>query len=297
VARAKRTDRSEARRKYRAYLQAQEDAGIAEDEGSDSPADAGRKPSRRTQQDVQPVPGARLGIVGAAKGAYRTAHYYDDVKNIRELVFKSNAIWPIVIMCLVSGTYLGLRLRSSDWGSDPIIPILIQFIFIPPLIPPMLAGFFAPRATWLAGALASIMATVTLVVVLQVSSVTLPDVTNTNATTSPSSSQSAVAAASPSASTSPTVLATQSAAPSASPSASPSGSTTSTTGTTTSSDLLTSILIMLLQSLTIGAGIGALSGWYKRFLALSSGGPRKPPPSKSGSQRNGQRRRTATARK
>ncbi|HEX7490133.1 MAG TPA: hypothetical protein VF337_00325 [Candidatus Limnocylindrales bacterium] len=301
MARAKRTDRAEARRKYRAYLQAQEDGGVADDEGSDSSADSGQKPARRSHLDSPPPqPGARLGIVAAAKGAYRQAHYIDDIKSLRHLIFNTNAIWPALLICLASGTYLAFRLRTSDWASDAVTMALFQFIFIPPLIPPMLAGFFAPRATWLAGATASLFATLTLFAVLGISSVAVGDVSGANASASPT----AVASASTSPSAQSSVTATTAASTSAasasavastSPSASPSSSTTSNTGTS-SSDLITSAFFMILQSLTIGAGIGALSGWYKRFLALTSG-PGKPRSPKSGSQRNAQRRRPATTRK
>jgi hypothetical protein len=302
VARAKRTDRAEARRKYRAYLQAQEDAGIAEDEGSNSSADSERKPARRSYQDSPPLqPGARLGIVAAAKGAYRPAHYIDDIKSLRQVAFKSNAIWPGLVICLVAGVYIGIRFQASDWRSDAVLMALLQFVFIPPLITPMIAGFLAPRATWLAGAIASLIATLTLLVVLGISSIAVRDVSSGQISATPSSSQSAVAAVVASASTSPTALVSPSAAaaasasPSASPSAATTGTATGTTGTSTS-DLLTSAFFMILQSLTIGAGVGALSGWYKRFLALTSG-PGKPRSPRSGGQRSAQRRRPATTRK
>jgi hypothetical protein len=247
-----------------------------------------------------------LGVVAAAKGAYRQAHYIDDIKSLRQLIFKSNAVWPVLVICLVSGVYIGIRFQASDWRSDSVLMALLQFIFIPPLIPPMLAGFFAPRATWLAGAIASLIATLTLLLVLGISSIAVRDVSSGQVSATPSSSPSAVATVVASASASPAALVTSSAAPtsntspaeSGAPNASPSAATSGTTGTTSTStsDLLTSAFFMLLQSLTIGAGIGALSGWYKRFLALTSG-PGKPRSPKSGSQRNTQRRRPATTRK
>jgi hypothetical protein len=329
VARAKRTDRAEARRKYRAYVEAQAQAGIEEDEGSDSSAGSGRKPARRVPQGTAPLqPGARMGIVQAAKAAYRTPHYIDDIKSIRQLVFKSHAVWPILVLVAASVAYMAPRL--AEYSSDSIQQTIFQFVFYPPLLPAMVAGFFAPRESWLAGLIASFIATVGLLVVLFVGGQTVLQVTGGNASASPSSSASeatSIAASSiATVSTSPTSLATfalmpipspsviastssvpatvaptatsvpsaSPAAPSAaaSPSASPSGSTTTSGGSSGVVGLLSYGFFPLLQSLILGALIGGLSAWYKRFLSLTSG-PRKPS-SKSGGSRPAQRRRPAT---
>jgi hypothetical protein len=90
VARAKRTDRAEARRQYRAYLQDRQEAEAAEGAAPDSTAViASSKPARARDAKPQPAiqPGGRMGIFAAAKAAYRTPHYVDDIRNIRELVF------------------------------------------------------------------------------------------------------------------------------------------------------------------------------------------------------------------
>jgi hypothetical protein len=334
VARAKRTDRAEARRKYRAYLLAQEEADAAESEGSDSPAKpAISRPVRDRYQDSrsESVPPVRMGIMAAARTAYHTPTYRSDLRYFRTLVFRSNAVWPIVLICVLAGGYSVMRL--NDYSTDPILPVIFSFIFYPPLIPPMLAGFLAPRATWMAGLIASFLCTVTMILVLYVGGVTLPQATGVatptptitpSATTARVASASATAAptasltpaptptpsiAASGASVSPTPTATVTASPTAtasatasasprastaaaSPSASPSGSTTTTTGASAVSDLFTYAWILLLQSLTIGALIGALSGWYKRFLALTSA-PRKPI-SRSGGSRGAQRRRPTT---
>jgi hypothetical protein len=56
--------------------------------------------------------------------------------------------------------------------------------------------------------------------------------------------------------------------------------------------MFTLLLVLLGQSLAFGALMGALSGWYKRFLALSSG-PRNRPPSRPSGSRSQQRRPAA----
>jgi hypothetical protein len=239
VARAKRTDRAEARRKYRAYLLEQQEAEAAAAEGPDGAA-GGSGPTTARAIGPKPgpaaTPGARLGIVAAARAAYRQPHYLDDVRNVG-VVLRSNAIWPVLLLCLASGAYAVIRQVDVN---DSIWVFLLQFIFFPvPLLPSMLAGFLAPRSTWLAGLIASFVATVTLIAVIAVR---------------------------------PEALGT-------------------------SINLLALAAQQLPSALAFGALMGALSGWYKRFLAFTSG-PRTRTPSRSGggrpSQRSPQRRRPAT---
>src|ERR1035437_3969316 len=95
VARAKSTERAEARRKYRAYLaqqeaeaaQAADSADSANSGSAGTPAVAGAARTRASDLKPLPVaPGARMGLGAAARAAYRTPHYLDDLRNIRPLV-------------------------------------------------------------------------------------------------------------------------------------------------------------------------------------------------------------------
>ena len=319
MARAKRTDRAEARRKYRAYLQAQEEAAAAEEGESAGSTGAASSASGRghDQRPAQtPQPGARMSMFGAAKAAYRTPHYVDDVRNIWPLVARSNAIWPVLVLCVASGAYMTWRIGSGNASGDPILAGVYSFVFYPaPLVPAALAGFLAPRSTWLAGLIASFIATMTLVIVVGINVGSFSNTSGTIAVASPTPAGSPSAAASEvgsaGASASPSVLATTSpaatvtpvptasAAAGASAEASPaaSSSTAIDTGTATTSggnsigDLLNLAVMLLVQSLGFGAVIGALSGWYKRFL--QGYGPSNPP-SKSNRGRTPQRRRPAT---
>jgi hypothetical protein len=249
-----------------------------------------------------------MGMFAAAKAAYHQPTYLSDIRYLSTLVLRTNTIWPVVIICVLAGGYASVRINY--YATDPILPILFSFVFFPPLVPAMLAGFLAPRATWLAGFCAAILGSGTMMIVLYVGGVTLPQETGTataSQSIAPSASTAIVASASGTAAVAtltpaptPTATASVSASASASasasiaaasPSASPSGSTT--TGSYTVSDLLTTTFFVLFQSLTIGAGIGALSGWYKRMLTLTSG-PGKTRSSRSGSSRSAQRRRPAT---
>ena len=296
MARAKRTDRAEARRKYRAYLQAQEETG-AEGSGEEAPTDSAgassAKPARGPERKPQPTiqPGQRLGLFAAARAAYRQPHYLDDLRNVRSLVFRTNAIWPVVIVCAIAGAYTVAGIDKTGKTNDPIIPSLVTFLFAPvPLLPPMLAGFLAPRSTWLAGLLASLIATLTLVGVIALTALRLTSAGGIP-TESPSIPPSAIVSASATASgsavttLSPAPSATAVPTPSAGASAAPASS--STTGNSPA-DLAGVLVQLLLTSLAFGALMGAASGWYNRFLASTSV-PRNRPPARP-SNRSPQRR-------
>jgi hypothetical protein len=305
VARAKRTDRAEARRKYRAYLLDQEEAAAAE--RSDAAETSTAKPARSRDPRAQQAPiqpGARMGMMAAAKAAYRTTHYRDDVRNAPALIFRSNAIWLPAVISIAGGAYLAQRLASGTYGSDPIAPVLYQFLFLPvPLLPPMIAGFFAPRSAWLAGVLASFIASMVMVVVICLNWNVLYQggaIAGPNPTPSPSAAVTATNSSAPTDNALVTATPVSSGAPeataSAAPSASPSGSSSSGSSGNTlplnSSNVMTLTFQLLSQSVVFGALMAALAGWYKRWLALTSG-PRKPPPPRSGSARPQRRRPVA----
>ena len=303
MARAKRTDRAEARRKYRAYLQAQEEAAAAD---AESPAGAAGKSgsavdakAKRPEADRGAAPGPRGGIFAAARAAYRTPHYGDDIRDIRSLVLHSKAIWPVLLMCIAGGAYIVTRIGKDGTTNDPFVTVIFEFLFVPvPLIPPMMAGFFAPKASWLAGLLASFIATTTLLVVIAFTAVKITD-SGAIALSSPSPNAPSTSVAAASVSPRSSLVATLTTAPggasgspassqppaAGSPASSPSGNGSGTTGGATTSDLILSAGALFFQSLGVGALIGAGSGWYKRFLAMTAG-PRTPP-SKSGSGRSG----------
>ena len=235
MARAKRTDRAEARRQYRAYLQEQQEAAAAEADDSGGAADvASSSPARSRDQRPQTVtkPGGRLGLFAAAKAAYRTPHYMDDIRNIRSLVFHSNAVWPVLVVCVAAGAFGVFRISSGASYNDPVLNALFQFLFFPvPLVPPMIAGFLAPRSTWLAGVIAGFISTMTMVGFFAMTTTTIPGYAGT-----------------------------------------------------ISGGLLAITVQMLSTSLLFGLMMAALSGWYKRFLSLTSA-PRNRAPAKSASQR------------
>lgn len=154
MARAKSTERAEARRRYRAYLaeQAEAEAAHVEEEPAPGPQTAA-KASRAAPAPVV-RPGQRIGIFSAFKQATRPVHYLDDLRYAPTLILKTNAIWP---SALFSFAALAFGLTRTDY-KDPSIGVVLNFALpMTPLVQPMLAGFLAPRATWLAGLISSVI--------------------------------------------------------------------------------------------------------------------------------------------
>jgi hypothetical protein len=154
VARAKGTDRAEARRRYRAIVKAQEEAEAGSEGRSTATATTaapGARSRGRGSQALKPTPqqaAQKPGFIGAAKAAYRQAHYREDLSLVVPLVTRSFAVWPVLVMTIIA-VPLALALPKS--ADNPVLAVIL-FVFNPtPLLPSMVAGFLAPRATWLAG--------------------------------------------------------------------------------------------------------------------------------------------------
>jgi hypothetical protein len=274
VARAKRTDRAEARRKYRAYQAAQEEVGAPDgDEASPAETNPGRGRGFGAQP-AAPRPGERVGIVRAARLAIRTPTYLADIRSVPWLVTKTRAIWPIAAVCAAATAFAYVRITpQTDIANDALLSIIFQFVlgWPTPLLAPMLAGFLAPRATWLAGAIAGFISNALLILLLAGASGKISATVET-----PSASPSAAPVASVSTSALPSASAGATVIASVSPQPSAQASATAAPATLNSSlsglNLLQAALTLLPGAIAFGAVIGAGAGWYRRFLEMI--GPR-----------------------
>jgi hypothetical protein len=189
VARAKRTDRAEARRQYRAYLQAQAEAEAAANAEAGSEAegaedDAPERPvagrwrfpgakSATSDADVsaRPKPASTaagpqpMGFLSAMRAAYHPVNYGEDLRFLPKLVTRTHAVWASTGLAIAGGAIVAS-------GSDPndfLFQIGMMMIAPWPIVPAMLAGILAPRAAWLAGAVAGFAAGAVLCVVVAIS--------------------------------------------------------------------------------------------------------------------------------
>ena len=152
MARAKRTQRAEARRRYRS------EQGLTDqtaDTELDGPVTADPAAARPGAPDVP----ARRGIANAFRSAFRPLDARSDLRALPQLV-RDKALWVPVILTLVS-TALFVVVRP-EVRSDPLgvlTVFLYQYFVVTPAIGGVfIAGFLAKRASWLYGVLVGLVA-------------------------------------------------------------------------------------------------------------------------------------------
>ena len=166
MARAKQTDRAEARRRYRQStsqeLAIDEAAAEAPPAGSDAkaePAKSGRQAagrdteSRRAGSRPQQQQAARPGFTSAFRAAYHPANFREDVAALPRL-FRHYAFFVPVLLILV-GAVVASVFWSYTGGQ-----LAWQILLSPGSgfgLPQLVAGFFAPRASYLLGFFVSVI--------------------------------------------------------------------------------------------------------------------------------------------
>jgi hypothetical protein len=297
VARAKRTSRADARRRYRAQLAeanaAQADADtLAEAEAGDTDARADRasRGDRNTRGAGRASPGAtpergappQSGFRYALRAAYHPPHVRDDIAHLPELLRSRAVLIPVAVTV---GTAVAIALTN---GNELFSRLLAQYFLVPPPIGSIfIAGFFAKRASYLAGFIVGLVAALALIALLTVvpalgggtqglTGAAAPTPTSpAQASASPAASASAGASASSAAS--PSASASAAASPSAAASASATSSATASpsaaatpTATPTPVDTTQVAGYALLMSPLTGIFFASAAAWYRRFLQLSN---------------------------
>ena len=146
MARAKSTERAEARRRHRAATA----AASAED-----PALEAATPARgaRTVGNGPSSGPARTGILGSFRGAIRPVHFRDDLADLPRLATKTFAIWVPCLLILVVAVVFEATGGNITSAGIPALAFNL-FVFPPPLAAAFLAGILTQRSSYLAGAIA-----------------------------------------------------------------------------------------------------------------------------------------------
>lgn len=145
MARAKRTQRAEARRRYR--------AASASDEVMDAGDDAAPGPSSKRGTAASTTPGAtptRMGMANAFRASFRPLNLRQDIAALPQLVL-SRALWVAVLVTVV-GTAAIISAARSTMGL-----FIFQNLIEAPVIPAFIAGMLATRASWLIGVLVGLV--------------------------------------------------------------------------------------------------------------------------------------------
>jgi hypothetical protein len=170
LARAKRTDRTDARRRYRA-----EQAALAADRES-AAADAGTSVTQPATQKGAPAPAssARPGVMAAFRGAYRPVDLRGDLRALPQILTHWGFLASVGISVAATAVFIlstndlatTLDMTLSDPMSGKTVGIVSNlsylavslFVAPPPAAGAFLVGFTAPRASWLGGLIFGLVA-------------------------------------------------------------------------------------------------------------------------------------------
>lgn len=145
MARAKRTssERAAARRRYRAATDP------LETEAGDESAEPRRAaPAARSTAD-----GVRIGIGAALRSSFRPLRVREDLAALPSLV-THRALWVPVLITVATAVA-----TTVTGGADVVTALLFTYFIVTPAIGGVfIAGFLAPRASWLLGIIVSLVA-------------------------------------------------------------------------------------------------------------------------------------------
>ena len=160
MARAKRTDRAEARRRYRAEMAGAD--GVEEDVEGETAEDAASSALRgRPASKQMSSPPGRLGIGAAFRQSIHPINVRADLMALPKLVTDKALYVPVAIT--VGSTVLVLAVGATNFASALLYTYFIQS---PAIGGVFLAGFLAPRASWLLGVIVGLLSAICYTVII-----------------------------------------------------------------------------------------------------------------------------------
>ena len=272
MARAKRTDRAEARRRYRAQLAAEDAGGEVDAEAAEVPAapppSRGRPAPRQPDRQAPP----RSGMFYAFRAAFRPANFREDLAYLPSLLRSRALLIPLLVTVVTAIVF-----RATS-GREIVSVLLWQyFVFPPPIGAIFITGFFAKRASYLSGLIIGVVAALGFTLVVASAPAGFGAVATTP-TASPSPTASSPATAAASTNSSPARSAAASAAASATASTAPSAAASATPGPSASPapaplepvDPGSAAVQAFVISPIGGIVFASLAAWYRRFLKLAN---------------------------
>jgi hypothetical protein len=162
LARAKRTDRAEARRRFRQnQLEDMAEPNVLSSEGTAAGAIAA-KPATRRASSTPEGPAARPGLTSTFRRAAAPADIRADLRALPSLLPTRGVLVPAVLILA------SLIVSFAVGASGGIVPAIMfqAFLAPPPMAASFLAGILTNRAAWLLGLLAGLEAGVAFAVVM-----------------------------------------------------------------------------------------------------------------------------------
>lgn len=161
MARAKRTERAEARRRNRSIAGATQDLDFELDEAEAPDAPAAALPRGSRPRRVEAVatsrgaaaPPPRPGFLSGLRSAAGPADISADLRALPAIAVHSKALWvPLGVIGVITALFF-----IPGISRNPIVALLGNVALQPPpMILPFLAGMLAPRGAWLVGGIVAL---------------------------------------------------------------------------------------------------------------------------------------------
>jgi hypothetical protein len=176
VARAKRTDRTEARRRYRAAV-----SGLNESEHETRP-DSGSSARSSSKATATAAPMQRPSITAAFRGAMRPLDLRGDLRALPQVLTNWGFLAALAVTAVAAGWFVIAYndAMAAVATTAPVselekvvgansIPYFVATMAMqpPPAIGAFLIGFAAKRGSWLGGLVYGIVVTIVAIVILQ----------------------------------------------------------------------------------------------------------------------------------
>jgi hypothetical protein len=157
VARAKRTDRAEARRRYRA-AQGLTDAELDAAEAEDSAAATSASSARPARASATGAP-QRIGLGQAFRLSFRPLDLPGDLRAFPNIATRTKALWvPLALTLAATVLVIVVGINGTDLASVLTNFVFQYFVYTPAIGGVFIAGFLAPRASWLLGIVVGLVA-------------------------------------------------------------------------------------------------------------------------------------------
>ena len=174
MARAKRTDRTEARRRNRA-----DQAAVTSGDAAVATAGVTSAGSTAGPKSGQPAQPARPSITAAFRGSFRQVHFVDDIKALPRLLIHWSFWGPALATMAATVAYIVVSQGRTATSPQDLVWVGVNLafqMFVFPLPAPagsaFIAGFGSIRASWLIGLILGVLSAVCFAIVLQVVAVT-----------------------------------------------------------------------------------------------------------------------------
>ncbi|HEU4671850.1 MAG TPA: hypothetical protein VFS32_03040 [Candidatus Limnocylindrales bacterium] len=148
MARAKRTARAEARRRYRTEAAARE-ADAADGEEIAPDARARKQPATATAR-----PAARPSFLDGFRTSLQPANVRADVVTAPAVLRSSRLLWIPFALEIAAGL---IALVPGLVKDQELVAVAFSSLVAQPFIAPLLAGLLAPRGAWLFGLLSGLL--------------------------------------------------------------------------------------------------------------------------------------------